>query len=124
MRKLVKQQVLCLWLAMLAVLFGALAPTLSQAMAAPAQAGSEMQICTMAGMKTIVVDTAPADTAHFVKHCADCVLHTSAAFPPAANGFVFALPAPPSAWPPLYYQASAPLFPWTAASPRAPPSPC
>lgn len=107
---------------MLSILFSALAPTLSHAMTAPRQAASEMQICTMAGMKTVMIDSAPADTAHFAKHCADCVLHTNAAFPPAANGFVFALPALPSAWPALYYQASAPLFPWTAASPRAPPS--
>lgn len=120
MRQLVRQQVLCLWLALLGMLFGALAPTLALAMPTPASDADVMQVCTMAGMKTVVADDSGAK-APAVKHCPYCVLHVHVALPPCASGFVVALPALSSAWPTLFYQAATPLFPWTAASPRAPP---
>lgn len=121
MRKLVRQQVLCLWLAMLGMLFGALAPTVALAITPAANAPDVMQVCTMAGMKTVPADDT-GTKAPVVKHCPYCVLHAHVALPPSASGFVCALPILSSAWPPLFHQSATPLFPWTAASPRAPPS--
>jgi hypothetical protein len=83
----------------------------------------------MEGMKTVAVAMPGADqpasgtAAHFLDHCPYCTTHGGppALLPPAA--FVFALLPAAASYPPLFYQAAGPLFPWTAANPRAPPFP-
>jgi hypothetical protein len=122
MRTLATRTAITIWIALLSVLFGVLAPALAQALPAPA-AGEPMQVCTMAGMKTVVVDAgkpAPA-VQHFNEHCQYCALHAATALPPPAYGFAFAVPAMPSRWPRLFFVPAAPQCPWTAACPRAPP---
>ncbi|WUR13926.1 DUF2946 domain-containing protein [[Empedobacter] haloabium] len=119
MRKLVRQQVLCLWLALIGMLFGALAPTVALAMTSAHSGADVMQVCTMEGMKTVVADA--GDEAPAVKHCPYCVLHAHVALPPCVSGFLCALPADGAVRPALFYHSPTPLHPWTAASPRAPP---
>ena len=123
MRTLATRTAVTIWIALLSVLFGALAPAAAQVLPARG-AGQAMQVCTMAGMKTVVVGSgkpAPA-IKHFFEHCPYCALHAGSALPPPAYGFAFGLPAVPSCWPRLPLASAAPQFPWTAASPRAPPA--
>lgn len=112
------------WIALLAILFGALAPAFSPAVTPPGHFAGSMEICTMDGVRTVSLDDGtdapPSD--HFLKHCSYCLSHsTPPALPPPAN-FVIASAAGAERYPPLFYQATHALFPWTAANPRAPPA--
>jgi Protein of unknown function (DUF2946) len=125
MFKPARQRALHVWIALLAILFSALAPALSQAVAAPAPFAGQMEICTMDGIRSISPDdpgTGAPPSDHFQKHCSICLTHPAppALLPPTA--FVIASAASVQPWPPLFYQAPHALFPWTAASPRAPPA--
>ncbi|WP_036166850.1 DUF2946 domain-containing protein [Massilia sp. 9096] len=128
MHKLVKQKVAWIWIAALAILFSALAPTISHAMAAAAPADEEVQVCTMEGMKTIVIANGPARKfdphrfEHFLEHCPYCAVHAGPALLPSPLQSVFAAPLARPAHPPLFYQSIAPLFAWTPSSPRGPPA--
>jgi hypothetical protein len=127
MHKLVKQKVAWIWIAALAILFSALAPTISHAMAAAAPLDEAVQVCTMEGMKTIVVANGPAGKfdphrfEHFLEHCPYCAVHAGPALLPEPAQPAFAAPLAGAFHPPLFYQSAAPLFAWTAASPRGPP---
>lgn len=127
MHKLVKQKVAWIWIAALAILFSALAPTISHAMAAAAPLDEEVQVCTMEGMKTIVIANGPAGKfdphrfEHFLEHCPYCAVHAGPALLPAPAQPAFAAPLAGAFHPPLFYRSVAPLFAWTAASPRGPP---
>jgi hypothetical protein len=127
MHKLVKQHVMYVWIAMLGVLFSALAPTISHAMVSAAQADEEVQVCTMEGMKTIVLAKAPSGKPvspdHILKHCPYCATHGNMSSLLPTAQFVFALPALSSSHPPLFHQSATPLFAWTAVKPRGPPGP-
>lgn len=132
MYKLVRQQVLCVWLALLGVLFSALAPTISHAMAAHAGSADTVQICTMGGMagmsasmmasKTPDGKSAPGD--HVFQHCPYCTTHNGPGAALPTTPFVFAPFTPSFSYPPLFYQSAVPLFSWTAAAPRGPPRLC
>jgi hypothetical protein len=128
MYKFLTQRLVIAWIAMLSVLFGALAPAVSQAMVPVSVPGTEeVQICTMEGMKTIVivdedVGKRPAPSSdHMSKHCACCASHASIFMPPVVT---FALPFLPrsSMRPPLFYQSATPLFAWITPAPRGPPA--
>ena len=124
MHKLVRQHMMWVWAAMLGVLFGAMAPTLSHAMPASGRLTEAVQVCTMEGMQTIVVDKqqpAGAGAPHLFEHCPYCTLHGDAALPPPSAGLTLALLPLGDFRPPLFYQAARPLFTWNAAHPRAPP---
>ena len=125
MHKLVRQQVVAVWVAMLGVLFSVLAPALSHAMPVSARLTEDVQVCTMVGMQTITVDVKQSDapaTTHLFEHCPYCAFHGGAALPPPSTEFVFARLPSSSFYPPLFYQAARPLFAWSTANPRAPPS--
>lgn len=132
MFKPVHRQVAIAWCAMLAILCSALAPTLLHARAAEAAGATgaaatamrAMQICTMSGMKSIVVaaDTVPAPVGiDLFDHCANCLTHCAPPALPAVAEFVFPAAALFQPYPPLFYRSAHPLFTWTAAHPRAPP---
>lgn len=125
MNNLVIRHVMIAWIAMLGVLFSALAPTLAQAMAAR-PAGEEVQVCTMEGMKTIAVPRAasgkPVSIDHVFKHCPCCAAHGGTSPVLLAAPYLFVPPAVSSSYPPLFYQSATPLFSWTAAKPRGPPA--
>lgn len=128
MFKLAKHRIMHVWIAMLAVLFGALAPTVSHALAAAAPQSPQMQICTMDGIRSMAMDmgdTADTPTSmadHMFQHCAYCLVHAGTPALPPPHGFVFAAALPANRYPPLFYHATHALFPWTAANPRAPPA--
>jgi hypothetical protein len=130
MHKFVRQHVAWIWIAALAVLFSALAPAISHALAASSRpavlADEEVQVCTMEGMKTVAVDAPsrkfdPHRSGHFLEHCPYCALHANPALPPASAPLALAAPLAGAADAPLFHQSVFPLFAWTPSSPRGPP---
>lgn len=126
------------WIALLAVLLAALAPSVSQALGFARGAGpSWVEVCSAEGAKWVPADAgagasaddASADdgtshgpaAAHWMEHCPWCSLHQPAlAVPPApaalplVNGLTEALPR-------AFLQAPRTLHAWASAQPRAPP---
>lgn len=127
---------LSLWIACLAILLNALAPSVSHAIAASkGKAPSLIEICSAAGSRFVTVDdagqpVAPADQDQSdrhhaddaARHCPFCVTHGGGdGLPPAALSVLHPAPGQ-AAMPRLFYLAPKPLFSWSAASPRGPPS--
>ena len=114
------------WVALLAILGGALAPAVSHALYS--QGGkSFLEICTTQGTRLIAVD-AHVDpvkgSQHDVvmEHCPFCVPHAGSLGLLPKTEQVFNLPADGSRfYPPLFFSAPRPLFAWASAQPRAPP---
>lgn len=116
---------------MLAILFAALAPSVSHALAAshPDHAAfPAMQICSVGGMTGVdSMASLPADSGmdpakHAFEHCPYCATHagTFALLPGAAVHI--ALIEGHDLYPPLFYRAPQPLFSWSAGKPRGPPA--
>jgi hypothetical protein len=118
------------WIACLAILFNAFAPLVSHAMEAPASAAVTIEVCTAMGMTTMPVALAPdGDDASSsgklhkaMNHCGYCVSHSATHGLPPPVAIAFAAPAGRDIYPPLYYHAPRPLFPWSLAQSRAPPA--
>lgn len=118
-----KRRTLQVWIACLAVLFAALAPSVSHALAAASP--SRFEICSAEGGKTAItggVLLKKAGAAHHMEHCPYCATHagTFAVPPGAATGF--AVVGGHDLFPLLYFSAPAPLFSWSSARPRGPPA--
>jgi hypothetical protein len=120
---------LTIWIASFAILLAALAPSISHAVtAAQGSPNGWMEICTVAGAKLVQIhDGQPAKSnpgeksTHF-EHCPFCLNHAvSPSLLPTAE-FTIPVIENSAVFPPLFYQASRPLFAWTAAQPRAPPA--
>lgn len=114
------------WIALLAILGGALAPAVSQAL--HAQGGkSFLEICTAQGTRLIAVDAdanpQQSDTPQVVmEHCPFCVPHAGSQGLLPRSELVFHLPDDGARfYPPLFFSAPRPLFAWAGAQPRAPP---
>lgn len=121
------------WIACLAILLAAFAPSLSHAWnAAQRNMALSMEICSVMGTAHVKsTDTSAnsadpasasesAPTSH-LEHCPFCTGHGACpAMPPVAD---LVLPAAqiPSGFPFLYYQAPRRLFVWSSAHSRAPP---
>lgn len=122
MIKLAKRQTLHLWIAMLAILFGALAPTISRAIAADAPAAL-LEMCSVSATKATGADggKAPATPMQGMDHCAFCSIHSGDNALPTTPATQLAIDAGRSVYPPLFYSAPQPLHIWSAANPRAPP---
>jgi hypothetical protein len=118
------------WIACFAILLAALAPSISQAVAnAKQESGSGWaEICSVAGIRFVQVDDGAADgksggKAMQMEHCAFCSTHAgSVGLPPASPVLPLRLSSGTAIFPALYYQSPAPLFIWSAAQSRAPPS--
>lgn len=114
------------WIACCAILFAALAPSISHALSV-SRGETWTEICTVAGMKLVKVSadpSAPADdaTAIHLEHCQFCATHPdSSALPPTAGQAIPIVITGPS-HPFLFFQAPRPLAIWNAAQSRAPPS--
>ena len=115
------------WIACIAMLFAALAPSISQAMSAlPGDTFTE--ICSTSGSKFVKVTASTDDASHqskhnvvHVEHCPLCATHAGTfALPPSA-GFIIPLIETQETHPLLFFQAPHPLAIWTAAQSRAPP---
>jgi hypothetical protein len=122
MFKLLKRQTLHVWIAMMAILFSALAPTVSHALAASTPyALAEM--CSIDGVKALAdAQKSPAKSMQAMEHCAYCVTHggSFALLPPAVAGS--AVIGGHDDYPILFYAAPQALHTWRAANPRGPPA--
>ena len=126
MLKFARRQTLHIWIAMLAVLFSALAPAISHALAAAAPERL-VEICTVDGVKTLSlaaadISKAPAKSMHGMEHCPYCVTHGGSTGLPPAPAMTLAVIGGHDLYPSLFYSAPRPLYQWSAGQPRAPPA--
>lgn len=118
------------WIACLAILFNAFAPVLCHALTAAPPDTVEVQVCTALGMEMMSMPveadqsgkSAPGHLHKDMAHCACCAFHGSTSALPQTRPFALALSAGRDVYPPLYYHAARPLFPWSLAQSRAPPA--
>lgn len=112
------------WIATLAILWAALAPSLSWAFV-PDVTGAWVEVCSVTGAKLVQVDT---DAQHpdsskvmGMKGCSYCASHApDLGLPPAPDaGLRAPLLAP--LLPPLFFSAARTLFAWATVQARAPP---
>lgn len=114
------------WIAILAILMAALAPSISHALGAP-QGASWIEVCSAVGAKWVQpgdasTDTAPAPAdAHPFEHCPYCSLHSDALAIPVAPVVVALAPRLSGRPPSAFLAAPRTLFAWLSAQPRAPP---
>jgi hypothetical protein len=115
------------WLAMLAMLLGALAPTVAQAVVASQGGPGWVQVCSASGMVWVQADAIDGDgiasasesMADASRHCPWCNLHGAVGLPPApAQQPALALRAELPAAP---FRSALPAPPWPTAQSRAPP---
>ena len=117
------------WIAFVAILFAALAPSFSYAMA-PASGQPWTEVCSVGGARFVhtggdqLVQSDPAKPSSMQhEHCPLCVTHGGAFAPPPPHaGLTLVLLALPETYPPLFFQSPHPLPSWTAAQSRAPPA--
>lgn len=119
-------RVLTSWIAVLAILMAALAPSISHALSAK-NGASWIEVCTSVGAKWVLPDGSLKDQApvsgdvHPVEHCPYCSLHANAMAIPAAP----VVPAPAifssDLLPTAFLVAPRTLYAWVSAQPRAPP---
>ena len=111
------------WIACFAILFAALAPSVSHAMAA-ARGDTWTEICSAAGIKMVKVeDSADAkQTSRHLEHCPFCATHPApVALLPSSAGSMPLLEGRDT-HPSLFFQSPSPLAIWTLAQSRAPPA--
>jgi hypothetical protein len=107
------------WIACLAMLFAALAPSISHAMRADAWT----EVCSASSVKMVKVMDGqgdPADVSH-LEHCAFCATHPGAPALLPSNAGSMPLLLGRDSYPPLFFQSPSPLAAWTHAQSRAPP---
>jgi hypothetical protein len=119
------------WIACCAMLFAALAPSVSHAMAA-GRGQLWTEVCSAAGIKLVQADSASsaidghgdADTlasAH-LEHCPFCAIHPVDLGLLPGSAWSMPLLAGRDTYPPLFFQSPHRLAAWTPAQSRAPPS--
>ena len=121
--------VVVLWIACLAILMAALAPTLSRAFTvASGQAVPSFEICSVAGGMNMLPVKLSTDTPDPAKggmrmgDCPCCSMH-AATLDIAPTTLVLASgELITGLLPLLFYQSATPLFAWTPVQPRGPPA--
>jgi Protein of unknown function (DUF2946) len=115
------------WLAMLAMVLGALAPTVAQAVVVSSDRAGWVEVCSVSGMTWVQVDadTASSDNpsspgADSAMHCPWCTLHGGAADLPPESSRVEPLQRPTEP-PPAFSRAVTLSGTWADAHARAPP---
>ncbi|THF60841.1 DUF2946 domain-containing protein [Pseudothauera rhizosphaerae] len=119
------------WIAAFAVMLAALAPTLTHALSWVSGAQVKWtEVCTVAGVKLVAVSDDGGDPAGSsdgglnglqVDHCPYCHPHAGSFALPPADVPALRVPAGGEPLPPLFLNASRPLFAWASIQPRAPP---
>ena len=124
MRYLIKRQFVHL-IAIMAILTGSLAPTISQALTVNnTVTGFTAEICTTSGIKmtqAMGVTENVDESKNIVNHCPYCLTHGAFALP-VNNSLTFAKPEDHQLHPQLFYQSPKPLCAWVSLPSRAPPS--
>jgi hypothetical protein len=111
------------WIACFAILFAALAPSISHAMAA-ARGDAWTEICSTAGIKLVKADD-PADAqpaSSHLEHCPFCATHPSSLSLLPGSAQSMPLLQGRDTHPSLFFQSPSPLAIWTLAQSRAPPA--
>jgi hypothetical protein len=113
------------WVAIAAIVMGALAPSISQAVySAKGGEGFFMPICSADGSKAvqmIVVEDSDQEQSKLAKSCPYCLAHS--AYVPVFNTTLsFSEPETISLFPRLFYQSPKPIFAWVSLPSRAPPA--
>ncbi len=118
------------WLALVAMLGLALAPTVSHALAASGPGNPWAEICSVAGGTMVVADTAAAqadaqaDAGIHLGHCPLCGQVGAAPALPSAEYAPVRIAGGAEHRPALFRHAPRTLFACAAAQPRAPPLSC
>lgn len=118
------------FIALVAMLLMALAPTVSKVVASERSNAGLVEVCTAEGMKWVAVsgvsqfDSGSQDKTPISAHdhsgdCPYCSLQTAKLLTSTSHSFTTTPVESPL--PPLFYQASKPLFAWAQARSRAPP---
>lgn len=116
-----KRNVLHLWIAILALLFSAIAPAVSHAMSA-ASGVPGLEMCTIDGVKPPPAKSLSDAILHAFEHCPYCAAHATPPALPPPSAWHFPLQRAQPIFPALYYYSPSPLFAWSTANPRAPPA--
>jgi hypothetical protein len=124
----VNRGTLAVWIGALAVLFSALAPSISHAWSPGRGTAGWAEICSATGARQVAFSAdVPQKSAtdllqHHMEHCPYCATHggTFALLPPLAVSF--AILGGHDLFPSLYYHAPLTLFAWSAAQARGPPA--
>jgi hypothetical protein len=128
MQRLAKTKVLPAWIALLAFLFGVLAPTVSHAIAASLPQAQAAEVCTSTGIKLVAPgsgDKARPASGTVLKgfmHCDFCGTHAGSFALLPQSRLALTVPDGHELFPSLFYQSPTPLFAWTLAKSRAPPA--
>lgn len=114
------------WIAIIAVLTGSLAPSISQAISVAQDGkGFAVEVCTATGSKMTVMLGADhkqdQETKETNEHCPFCIMHGAYALP-VNSTLSFAKPESHHLYPQLFYQSPRPLFAWVSLPSRAPPT--
>jgi hypothetical protein len=127
MGQFIKRKRMQMWVACLAILLNALAPSLSHALMAPGASSNMMEICSAAGTRWISADLAEgsADAStntplQHQEHCPFCIAHADLLDLPRTTSF--AVDGGHALFPSLFYHSPTPLFSWSPARPRGPPA--
>ena len=127
MGKFLRRKRLQIWIACLAILLNALAPSISHALSAGPS--NMIEICSASGTTWIAVDQATPDSStksplHHLEHCPFCMTHADTFALPLPLAPSFAVTGGHELFPALFYHSPSPLFSWSAAKPRGPPATC
>lgn len=117
------------WLAILAILAGALTPVAAQAMFAGQDRADWMEVCSVSGMVWVKADTGEVSSqspdggmpdGDMVQHCPWCTLHGGVPGLPVAESSAGVMPVM-QAFPLAFYRVPARGTVWAPAQSRAPP---
>lgn len=115
------------WIAVLAILMGAFAPSVSHALGSKGEA-SFIEVCTSLGAKWVEQESSstqqvpPSGDAQVSEHCPYCSIHANTLAVPPAPWALALDPALPELLPTAFLAAPRTLHAWLSAQPRAPPS--
>jgi hypothetical protein len=122
MRRVLKQQYRHIWIALLAILFNALAPSITHALVQSSASSYPSDICSANAPQADTSPQSPTQLPHSMKHCLMCALHGGAdGLPPGAFAALIGSGEPLLAIAPSYLAPGMRPI-WDAASPRAPPA--
>ena len=127
MRNPAKSNIFIHWLAVIAILMGAVAPTVSQALSSKTSSVDYTYVCSASGMKAVEFssdhskDSQSDHKQAMGEHCGYCVFQGTY-FAPTESSIRFDLSILASFYPELYYQSPKPLIAWVKLPSQAPPS--
>jgi hypothetical protein len=113
------------WLAMLALVMSALAPTVSQAVVLSSERGDWLEVCTTTGVVWVKADSAAADEGNLPmaghEQGCDICTHTVTGAPPEPAAWIVHAIAQPCVMPQALGASAPPARLWAPAQSRAPP---